>query len=215
MGLLNSIFGKKSAGSLATFDISFDSIYCHIGKGGHYSDSLLISSYILFLSRYFFICDDRQLIPMRKLLSKRLNDNYNFDELINDAGKLIYDTLNESEKEQISQLSNQKIILPIEISNKQAGKSLGNYRFNIVKSSVGLGSIFDMSPGLDIELLPRLAILFYEYILSNLSDRKSILILNKASGLFLNRNKEDQKYREQETFIQLPQEIIGEIVKYY
>lgn len=174
-------------------------------------DELLIMSYILFLSRYFFICDDRQRHLMKKLLEKELvKKSYNFDNLMNKVGALVYGTLDDSERVVLTDLATQKIALPCEVGPSKG--SLGKYDFKVVMSDIGLGSIFDMSLGMDIVLLPRLTVIFYGYVRNNLENVEHMEMFFRAIRLFFNSVNSPDEYLDQEVFVDLPQKIATKIL---
>lgn len=211
--MFKSIKNKNIAknNTLISYSFLMDSYYFDIKISNDKAiDELLIISYILFLSRYFFICDDRQRHLMKKLLEKELvKKSYNFDDLMNKVGALVYGTLDDSERGILTDLATQKIALPCEVGLSKG--SLGRYDFNVVKSASGLGSIFDMSLGMDIVLLPRLTVIFYGYVRNNLENDEHQEMFFKAIKLFFDSVKNPDEYLEQEVFVDLPQKIATKI----
>src|ERR1035437_7015900 len=62
------------------------------------SENLIISSYLLFLARYFYICDDRQTDIVRDALLDYLKNFKNSSELSNKLFDVVFQSLSEGEQ---------------------------------------------------------------------------------------------------------------------
>ena len=120
------------------------------------SSNILSKTFLQYLARYFFICDDRQDEPMKEILLSHLKSaSLNTLNLTSDIEGMIYNALNDNEKEQLASLARNGITLPALSSRQKLRGILGKYSFNLMKGSSGYNSLFFMSPGLDIVLLSR------------------------------------------------------------
>jgi len=150
-------------------------------------DDLLIASYILFLARYFYICDERQINIMRDFL---LHQNEIISKLKSAEMKnlrlyeIVFQTLNQWEKEAVIALFkiyNKLLGTPpcTYSEDKEVKHSLAKYKFLVFKRSGGRGlaSIFHMSAGPDIILLPLTVGILYDYVANKLrgKDKKEKL----------------------------------------
>lgn len=180
------------------------------------SDNLLISGYILFLARYFYICDDRQVTIMKQHLLNLIK----LEKASDTASELylnIYQTLDESKKKAATELF--KIYNPLfgqpplkySVDNKSS-YSYAKYKFQVFKrKEIGLGNIFNMSAGPDIILLPITVCVLYGYILdifqNILESKTSVKSFKKAiSDLLIEYERVDCK--SQEGFVNVPNLII-------
>ena len=62
-------------------------------------DDLLIAGYVLFLARYFFICDDRQIDIVRKFLLSEIGKSIKSNEITPKLYEVVFQTLNQMEKD--------------------------------------------------------------------------------------------------------------------
>jgi len=138
------------------------------------SDNLLIAGYILFLARYFFICDERQIEIVRKLLLREIGKS-RADEITPQLYEAVFQTLNQMEKDAtlgLFKIYNRFLPMPpLTFSeDEEPQHSLAKYSFLIFKRSSGngLGHIFHMSAGPDIILLPLTVGILYEYVVNKL-----------------------------------------------
>src|SRR3989344_6416715 len=63
------------------------------------ADDLMIASYILFLARYFYICDTRQTEIVREYLLGAIRETHKPSEIGRNIYKVIFQTLNRMERE--------------------------------------------------------------------------------------------------------------------
>lgn len=211
--LYNAVFRKKLSDSLIYFDIKFDNESCYMKHAGTSSDNVLVASYIMFLSRYFFICDDKQLEPMQKYLIKIFKEKFDSKKFINGIEGLVYDTLSEHERNQLKSLAKSGAVMPAFLSDDDNSGSLGKYQFYLTNQDGVIVSKFFMSPGLDIVLLPRLVFFMFSYINSELASEESKKILQSASLDFVKHFANPEEYRDNSNFIKLPLEVLGKHLK--
>jgi len=154
-------------------------------------DDLLIASYILFLARYFYICDDRQEDIVRNFLLNTINKSEKTDRI---TSKLFYEmleTLTQMERHAVYGLFEAPPMIYFE--NEEPKHSFAKYDFLVFERAGGngLGHIFHMSAGPDIILLPLTVGILYDYVMNKLrnKDKKEKLdnsitdLLKKHSGV--------------------------------
>jgi len=147
-------------------------------KGQFLADDLLIAGYILFLARYFYICDDRQMDVVRNFLLKEIGKSEKSNEITPKLYEVVFQTLNRMEKDAtlgLFKIYNRFLpIPPLTFSEDEEPRhSFAKYKFLIFEHSGGdgLGHIFHMSAGPDIILLPLTVGILYEYVVSKLRDK--------------------------------------------
>lgn len=145
------------------------------------SDELLITAYLLYLSRYFYVCDERQVDAVRGFYilikddTKPGNATYQmFD--------LLLTTLNAAERnaaiQTFSSFVGPSSIPAIPAEEEFEGKTFGRYFFSIYKTGSNLRSYFTMSLGLDIILMPLSTVLLYIFVLYKFKDKNSRKLLD-------------------------------------
>jgi len=141
-------------------------------------DDLLIASYILFLARYFYICDDRQADVVRNFLLEEIEKSQKPNEITPKLYEVVFQTLNQMEKDAtlgLFKIYNRFLpIPPLTFSeDEEPSHSLAKYSFLVFERSGGngLGHIFHMSAGPDIILLPLTVGILYEYVINKLRDK--------------------------------------------
>jgi len=155
---------------LVEYHFNYGSGLCHIrtvARSSPVADDLLVASDLLFVTRHFFICDERQIPVMRKLLLEETPGG----EL---PGKIldgIRPTLTPIEQEALSGLSSLGLP-PLGYSETaEPLRSFAKYSFFLVLGDPGrLASLFRMSFGRDILLLPVTVSLFRQFILTKLGE---------------------------------------------
>ena len=141
-------------------------------------DDLLIASYILFLARYFYICDDRQTDVVRNFLLEQIQKSQKPNELTPKLYEVVFQTLSQMEKDAtlgLLKIYNKFLpIPPLTFSEDEEPRhSFAKYKFLVFERSGknGLGHIFHMSAGPDIILLPLTVGILYEYVINKLRDK--------------------------------------------
>ena len=142
------------------------------------ADDLLIASYVLFLARYFYICDDRQTNVMRDFLLDEVEKSQKPNEITPKLYEVVFQTLNQIEKDAtigLFKIYNRFLpIPPLTFSEDEEPRhSFAKYKFLVFEhaDNNGLGSIFHMSAGPDIILLPLSVGILYEYVVNKLRDK--------------------------------------------
>lgn len=152
------------------------------------SDDLLIAGYILFLARYFYICDDRQADVVRSFLLNSLN---RFNKINRITSKLFYEvfeTLTRMERNAVYSLFETPPMVFSE--NDEPKHSFAKYNFFVFERAGGngLGHIFHMSAGPDIILLPITVGILYDYVVNKLLDKNKKEKLNSAITYLLKKH---------------------------
>jgi len=173
-------------------------------------DGLLIASYILFLARYFRICDDRQVKLMKEFLNKEIvNSKSDIKELSSKIHSIIMQTLNEWEKRAVGKLFFLGLP-PLDFSeSEEVSRSYAKYSFLVFKRGGNLTSTFHMSAGADKIFLPLTVAVLYEYIIGKLRNKDKKEILDKTI-LDLLRAYDKVNCRSLEGLGKLPVEIINQ-----
>jgi hypothetical protein len=176
------------------------------------TDDLLIASYIMFLARYFYICDDRQVDFMRALLLDSVRKVQKPTELATKLYETVLKTLKPAEQDAAAKLfkiySRFTSDPPLTYSeDKEPSYSYAKYSFYVIKSGSGLTSVFHMSAGPDIILLPLTVGILYEYVVNKIPNMEKKEKLNRSIiDLLVGYNSVDCRSRE--GFSRLPVEII-------
>lgn len=201
----------ENKNSLIEYSFSYDLISCKIiiiDKIG-ISDNLLVSSYILFLARYFLICDDRQVDVMKKLLPLEIESNETKRLSTQNIYQAVLKTLNENEREVADTLFFTGVAPLLCPDNAKQSKVLTDYSFVVFKQGMELRTIFNMSAGPDIVLLPLTVGIFYEFIVSRLRDKSKKELINNIIMQLL-ASYEANDCRSITANIQLPNRILSE-----
>ncbi len=134
-------------------------------------DDLLIASYILFLARYFYICDDRQEDVVRNFLLNTINKSEKTDRITSKLFYAVLETLTQMERYVAYDLFEAPPMIYSE--NEEPKHSFAKYKFLVFERAGGnrLGHIFHMSAGPDIVLLPLTVGILYDYVINKLRDK--------------------------------------------
>lgn len=139
------------------------------------ADDLLIASYLLFLARYFFICDERQPDVVRNYLLEAIKEKYEISELGGRLYEVVFQTLNQTEKDATLGLLKTFSFIAIPPMTFSEGEeprhSFAKYSFLVFNRGGQLGSTFHMSFGPDIILLPLTVGILYAYVVNKLRDK--------------------------------------------
>ena len=165
--LLFNLLTKPSR-PIAEFEFTFGSGLCHIKLTlpKNENDDALIAGYIMYLARYFYICDERQIKLMQNLLTKeaeaKKKGDINFTEKIYQN---ILQTLNEQERYAVNKLFAFPKLPPLLYAeDKVPSYPIATYKLFVTEQNKSWGHIFHLSAGADILLLPLLVGIFYEYV---------------------------------------------------
>lgn len=178
-------------------------------------DDLLISSYILFLARYFYICDDRQTNVIRDFLLEEIKKSQKPNEITFKLYEVVLQTLNQTEKNAtlgLFKIYNRFLpIPPLTFSEDEEPRySFARYKFLVFERTGGNGlvGVFHMSAGPDIILLPLTVGILYEYVINKLIDKNKKEKLNR-SIIDLLENHKSVDCRSMAGLNELPNEIIS------
>jgi len=172
--LANSLTKRKD--NVLEWHLNYGSSFVKIQtnhKEQFLGDDLLIASYILFLARYFYICDDRQEDVVRNFLLNAVNkpEKTETDRI---TSKLFYEVLETLTQMERSAAYGLFETPPMTYSeNEEPKQSFAKYDFLVFEraSGNGLGHIFHMSAGPDIILLPLTVGILYDYVINKLRDK--------------------------------------------
>jgi len=176
------------------------------------SDDLLIASYILFLARYFYICDDRQVDITREFLLDSVRRSQKPNEISAKLYETVFKTLKTVEQNAAIKLfkiySRFTSTPPLTYSeDKEPSHSYAKYSFYVIESGSRLTSIFQMSAGPDIILLPLTVGILYEYVVDKIQTREKKEELDRSIiDLLEGYNSVDCRSRE--GFSRFPVEIV-------
>jgi len=179
---LMNVFFNAGKNYIVKYTFNFSAV-CYIESdpdNDNISSNILITSYLLFLARFFYICDERQFIPISNFMISRLSGDDNYDEFSNEIYDVIYNTLNDQEKSAVHGLFFLGVP-PIYYSNEKSDARYGKYEFRINGTDGGYGHVFIMSPGADVILLPLTLGLFYQYIYDKLNHNDKLIFIKKVS----------------------------------
>lgn len=137
---------------------------------------LLVVGYILFLARYFYICDDRQVTVVRDLLRDAIRNSQQPREITERLYETAVGTLNSLERNVVGKLF--RLDPPLTFSEDEQPRSPGaKYAFLVSGRGGVVRSTFHMSGGADMILLPLTVGVLYEYVVSKIrtADQKAKL----------------------------------------
>lgn len=179
-------------------------------KDPYIPDDLLIASYLLFLARYFYICDERQPNLVREYLLRAIKEKGDANELGGKLYEAIFQTLDKTEKEAVVSLFKGFSLPPTMYTEKEdPGHSFAKYSFLVFESHGQLNSTFHMSFGPDIVLLPLTVGVLYAYVVNKLRGYNKKEELDKLVIELLEAHK-SVDCRSQEGLHGLPVKIINE-----
>jgi len=179
------------------------------------NDYLLIASYILFLSRYFYICDDRQIDVVRKILQEQVRgQGENINNITEKIYIAIFHTLKPEEQKVVGKLYSggtpplkySEDWLPMNPNTK--------YSFLVFENKGILNENLHLSHGPDIILLPITVGILYEYVSDSFVDVGNRKILDKTIKDLLEAHNQFD-CRSLKVFKELPLEILsGNNIRY-
>lgn len=213
--LYNVIFRRRK-NNIAEFNFRFaPAVKCHIekinGESEYSNDFVLVASYISFLARYFYICDDRQIDIMRIELTRLFQSNFDlqaesFHEYKGKIYEMIFQTLEQNEKDALVNLF--YAFPPLRLSDKPfEEKELAKYSFVTFLNDGKWSSTFYMSVGPDRILLPLCTILLLEFVLKNLKGEKNADLLSSLAYNFL-RSYEFNNRRSMDNLVRFPRRLL-------
>jgi hypothetical protein len=152
-----------------------------VHKGQTLSDDLLITSYILFLARYFYICDKRQINIVRDLLIQEIgNIKSNPKELPAKVINIVRQTLNSWEQNAATKIFGLWGVPLVYSEDEEPNPSRAKYSFLVYQQNGKLTSTFYMSAGPDIILLPQTIAILYGFVVDKLKNEDKKEKLNNS-----------------------------------
>jgi hypothetical protein len=147
------------------------------------TEALLISAYLLFVGRYFFICDERQENVVRQALRDEVQNNIDSPTLPLRLFEAANSTLAQGEKEAVRQLFTVGIPPSTFTEGKEPAHSLAKYSFLIFLRNGEPYGNFHMSFGPDIVLLPITLGVLCSFVASKVTGRNKTLLQNGIIAL--------------------------------
>jgi hypothetical protein len=140
----------------------------------------LVVAYLLFLSRYFFICDERQIRAVAQCLADYIGAPSPPGELAGVLLELVHSTLNQNEQTAVAGLFTFPNLPPLTYAEgNAAGRTLAQYTLTTYKTNDLWTIDFHMSVGPDIVLLPLTVGLLYHYV-SDKIGKESQAVFNAS-----------------------------------
>lgn len=178
-------------------------------RQGEDFEASLQKSYILYLAKYFYICDERQVEPVKQVFLDYIRRKDSHKIITEKIFAEVWKTFNNKEQDAFIHLFPLGIPPLTYIKDKkeiQNKNPLASYELR-VSGQKRLGTNFQMSLGPDIILLPMLLGILFEYIMDNIHDTEKEEKLKQAVIRMI-IEFEEQNPRDLKTFINLPNEII-------
>jgi len=151
------------------------------------TDDLLIAGYILFLARYFYICDNRQTKILQDFLLNAVENAEKPGALTPKIYEIVFQTLSKAEQKAtigLFEIYNKFLpIPPLTYSESEEPRhSFTKYSFFVFErpSDRMLTSVFHMSAGPDIILLPITIGILYEYVVDKIQSEDKKNKLNQS-----------------------------------
>lgn len=169
--------------------IEMDNYMAFVKFDGNVSSIDLATLLIYYLARYFYICDDRQFIPMKELLLEYFNSkklDYNaVSNLMMKIEAMIYESFNNKEREALAKYMNVARSLPNLVTTEPIEKTKYIYFFKIFKSNNGITTNLKMPLILNKQILPRTVNFMIDAVATQMSA-KDHTKLKRAGISFLN-----------------------------
>lgn len=196
------LFSKKER--LATIDFYYAKLYCHINGSGQFSDDLYVIYYITYVVRYFYICDERQIVPMINLLRQFIlgQVSYKYYQDFHEAVLIeIMKTLTENEKDAVVKLFSG--FSPLLLTEDIDKLSKPIFKYTLEMGSISI-HYFKMCVSPDKILLPLTVTLFFEHVMDKFQEKTSI---DKLANAFedLLKYYEDNDCRSKNSLVIAPE----------
>lgn len=158
------------------YSIKIEATYGDVSR----PDQLLICGYILFLARYFYICDDRQIEVVRNYLLKEIKGQFDKKLLGRNLCEASIQTLSERERKAVSMFF--PLGPPLEYAeDDEPVHSFAKYSFLVSQHNGQVYSTFHMQVGTpNIVFLPLTVGILYAYVTDKLRDKDKKKILDRA-----------------------------------
>ena len=169
-------------------------------------------SCLLYLSKYFYVCDERQIEIVRNILVQCARESGAADQLAQMIFYNIRDVLNETEKKAIAEQFIYPHRPPVRYfeGNEEIDRTerIGRYSLNIYKIGGLWHDDLEVSMGLDMVLLPITAGILYNYVTDKIPS-ESRIVLDSCVTALLDRQA-TSNFRSLKTARQLVNTVIAE-----
>jgi len=187
--LLGNLFKHKD--NLLEWHLDYDEYIVTIKTkymGMLLPDGLLISCFILFLARYFLICEKPQIEVMKSFLNNEIGKEIkDYQELSLKISDLIIPTLNEFERQAFNSIFRMgRLPYCFYEDKKLVSKPLAHFSFLVYGDKEVLMANFHMSTGPTIVLLPLTVTILYCYVVHKLTNKGNKDVLDKSVLDFIN-----------------------------
>ncbi len=152
----------------------------------------LVVAYLLFLSRYFSICDERQIKPVAKRLAEYVKDAGPADQLAGVLLETVHATLNQNEKGAVAGLFSFRNLPPLTYAvGTYSGPRMAQYTLTTYKTGDLWSIDFYMSAGPDIVLLPIAVGILYHYVSDKIGAENRTVLNTCVSQLLAVQESSD------------------------
>lgn len=129
---------------------------------------LLVKSYLLFLAKYFCICDDRQLAPVSDEILKYAERSAGLHDLAPALLRITRSTFSDEENDAYKNTfrypKHPPTVIDYDHSRIDRDERIGKYTFSLLKENGAWKENLRISMGLDIVLLPIAVGLLYRFV---------------------------------------------------
>ena len=137
----------------------------------------LVAAYLLFLSQYFYLCDERQITPAAKCLTEHIETLGSPDQLATLLLYAVRETLTPTERDAFAELFRYPNTPPLSYAEgTPSGSKMAKYSMTTYKT----GNHWEVDPrislGMDIVLLPITVGLLYHYVSDKIGDENMVLL---------------------------------------
>ena len=140
-------------------EIQMNEGLAYVDISGDVSSVNLIKLAIYYLGRYFYICDDRQFLPMKSILEQYSNeeklDYPAFNKLMDSIEKMVYETFTEGERKALAGYIGARHSLPFIPDKEKLDKIQFRYIYKMFFAKNHIRTNLKMSLLLDKQILPR------------------------------------------------------------
>jgi hypothetical protein len=173
-----------------------------------YETTYLVAAYLLFLARYFFICDKRQIEPVGTRLAEYIRTGAPPAQLASALFETVHGTLNQNEKRAVAGLFSFPNLPPLTYTDEATPSAkLARYTLTTYKAGDIWSLDFHMSTGPDIVLLPITVGLLYHYVSDKIEDNNKPVLNNCISQFLAEQQSSDCRSHRDAT--RIPNTIIA------
>jgi len=206
--LSSAVYRKYAAIRL---EVAYGRGRAYISSQSHSSEqetTYLVAAYLLFLARYFFICDKRQIKPVGTRLAEYIRTGAPPDQLASALFETVHGTLNQNEKRAVAGLFSFPNVPPLTYTDEPTlGAKLAQYTLTTYKTGDIWSIDFHMSAGPDVVLLPITVGILYHYVSDKIEDNKKPVLNDCISQLLAAQQSSDCRSHRDAT--RIPNTIIA------